>query len=281
MKPKIKYLLLISILIFTNGCKKEDTVANSSEVITGKVFGKIYCDTYPAGALIYIDSISTGKYTPYIIDSLTEGIHSVGFNKLYFNDSVIVAQVRANTIPVARCTLKQTLNVSNYLPLTVGSSWIYERRDTGYSKSVDTTSFIVANVGLAFTGKLGVLWLEKYPSTVDTFIVCSSNDTVRFYYLGYQSGPESRAFAFPLFVGKTWKNMVLTITVDTIETVTTKAGVFTNCFRIQQTTSVPNTYGHPTYWIHPNAGIVKVYDYDFVEQRYQIWNLKSYYIAPK
>ncbi|MFZ4620476.1 MAG: PEGA domain-containing protein [Bacteroidota bacterium] len=281
MKQHHLRLLFFIVFIVIHGCKKEEAVTNTAAPADAKMFGKVYCDTYPAGAQIFIDSVNTGKVTPSLIDSLTEGIHAVGFKRTFFSDTVTVAQVRINSIPVARCTLKQTVNISNYFPLTVGSSWHYERTDTGGGKYVDSTSFTVADMRLLYNGAMAVLWIEKSPLTVDSLLVSSSNDTVRFYSAPYQSGFNRRTFIFPLTSGKTWSAPVRSYTVDTIETVTTKAGVFTNCFRIQEIIGIPNTYGHPTYWIHPVAGIVKVYDYDFLERRYEIWNLKSYYIAPK
>ena len=278
MNHVLRYLFL-SIIISILGCEKEESIVYISRETDNKiiVYGKIYCETYPAGAKIYIDSLFTGKVTPALIDSVTEDIHAVEFKKMYFSDYITAAQVRSNVIPAIRCTLKQTLNISNYFPLTVGSSWKYERIDTGLSNYTDTTGFSVADMGVANNGTVGALWIEKYGTVIDSNIVYENNDTLRFNLSGY----ESKTFPFPLSIGKTWSVGSLRYNVDTIETVTTKVGVFQNCAKVQKNTIVPNTYGHPTYWIHPDVGIVKVYDYDFVERRYQVWNLKSYFIAQK
>lgn len=264
--------------MFSTGCKKgsNESIINSTK--EDEQYGKIYCESYPPGAKIYIDSTFTGKFTPSVIDSVTEDIHVVSLQKNYFLPFDAAIQVKINTIPAIRCTLKQAINISNWFPLTVGSSWVFQRSDTGILKVIDTVSFVVSDIDSASSQTVGSLWTEKYRTYTDSLIACATSDTINFYWTFNLSVPR-RTFIYPLNIGSTWKVGYYDYTVDTVETVIAKAGVFVNCYKVKQVSSIPNTYGWTWYWVHPQNGIVNIYDFDGQQQIYHHWNLMSVNIA--
>ncbi len=171
------------------------------------------------------------------------------------------------------------MNTSTYFPLTVGSSWIYERTDTGRSKIVDTVSFTITNIDSSINIGVGSVWIEKYPNNeIYSLVAAINNDTLRFSLLSGISYTW-RTFVFPLSMKKTWTiGRYDGYLVDTIETVVTKSGSFSNCYKVRQLSTISNTHDVIWYWIHDKYGIVKIYYADGVSYTSQVWNMVSYHI---
>lgn len=282
MKSANIFIMVLILLASIVGCKEEERIIGVPNNIDTVVYGKIYCESYPSGAKIFIDSVFTGRFTPAVIDSIAEGIHLIELKKYLFFPFESAVQVRFGTIPAIRCTLKQSVNTSTYFPLTVGSSWYYQRSDTGQSRAIDTASIAISNIdSTLFNKMIGGLWIEKYREHgqlyIDSMIAVVRNDSINIWQKTY-SNPPQRTFCFPLKTGKTWKISYNEYQVDTIETVNSLAGTFTNCYKVRHVVTIPNTYGWTWYWIHPQKGIVKIYDFDGLEKRYRVWSLMSYHI---
>ena len=102
MKPAIKYYHFLAVLIvaiFFTKCVENHVLPN---------FGKIYLNTNPPGAVIYLNDENTGKVTPDSLTELVSGEYNISLRLPAYNDSSFTVQLDEDQVLNLNVNLDET-----------------------------------------------------------------------------------------------------------------------------------------------------------------------------
>ncbi len=92
----ITLLLIVSLIFIASSCEKEVSTTAPEVLIAHKA--KIFVESKPRGAKIYIDNKNTGQYTPDTIGWLKEGSHKLTLKLKYYKDSTLNFKIGENEV---------------------------------------------------------------------------------------------------------------------------------------------------------------------------------------
>ncbi len=178
------------------------------------------------------------------------------------------------------------LEKSNYLPLGIGTRWIYTVqyifRSPPPSVFQDTTTIL--GQGTLSDGRQVLIWNDHYSTGANyTYYLYFSGDTAQFYY-DHTNPSLDEQFILPLTVGATWiangpgiydTTRVLAEGPVLLPDGTVHHGYQTYRHRIE----IPTTFRHTIIWFVPGIGITHREDAFFAEGTDDyIFDLTSYEI---
>lgn len=90
---------------FTQGCKKDE---NPSEPeVPEQPKSGLFVSTFPQGAEIFVDSVSTGKVSPALITGISSGPHKLLLTRVDYEDYTTSIYMKSNRIDTLYITLKR------------------------------------------------------------------------------------------------------------------------------------------------------------------------------
>lgn len=188
-------------------------------------------------------------------------------------------------------TLKPNTSATEYFPNSIGDYWEYNVHDStaGYTEVENyTVKVTIAGIKKLVDGNDAYVWQYEYPSRIDTNYIRIVGDTVKVFDVIYSRNIRDLQFPRQIYIipfndGERWDGKLLLIDsfhVYTVSSVTTNAGLFSDCSNIYHHFLAPNTEYIDNYWFKPNIGMIKMdfNHYALNPRTFQIWNLKKYYL---
>jgi hypothetical protein len=202
-KPIILFLSLLSITIFFAGCKSSSTDSSTSDSTQGS-----YITSTPSGATIWVDGVNTEQVTPYLVDSMSVGVHNIilkfaDYDDLSFADTVAstVVDTVQKTMTSSVCNLfgpvtlyLNSVSQANGVDLASGNVYALNAGnasniDLYYSSEADTAfNYIFASQKKSFLARTTYL----YPS-LETQLFNGHDATV------YSAADTNWVTSFPLY----------------------------------------------------------------------------------
>lgn len=82
--------------------------------------GKINCNAKPDGAEIFLDGVSTGKFTPTVLTAILPGYYNIRYHSANFRDDSLTVTVSSSNITEAKTTLVDTTKWTDFTTKTSG-----------------------------------------------------------------------------------------------------------------------------------------------------------------
>ncbi|NOX87754.1 MAG: hypothetical protein GXO77_01925 [Calditrichaeota bacterium] len=142
-------------------------------------------------------------------------------------------------------------------PNKIGDEWKYFYYDSLSSYSDTVVVRIIGDTTFDDT-RTAKIWEYLYRNKTEYRYVEVLDDTVRIFE-NLKSLWTNIKFVFPLKLNRGWKGDFATDTSSVIgeDSVSVKAGHFTECYLIEETWGAFNDYGRVYTWFVPGIGIVK------------------------
>lgn len=266
------FIIALTFSICLSSCKKDEPAAPLSYYsIRGKVFSAKDTSEYLQGVIVSSGSQSDTTDTNglYYIKNAAGGSITLSFRYPDFRNKDTVISLTSDTSVSAGLVRAQ----QSIFPNETGNTWKYRVIDSIYNRN-DTVLVQITGSGYFPDGRKGKIWRytgKVYPNDNSyLYRVGSFNDTVFFN--------SEIEYIFPLTIGKKWHQHFQTTEVQAIETVTTSAGTFENCYKIYVSENGDNYRFSRTLWFAPGIGMIKeirsLYSLGRVE--YTFWQLLDY-----
>lgn len=250
MKRAVPLILILAFFSCTDGSEPSSPLNPGSK----DQAGAIVCSSVPSGAAIYLDSLPTGLVTPAVLDSVPAGMHAITYRKSFFQERTESVLVRGGLYSGAAGRLRQTVNLSAYYPLYVGSWWMYLRSYQSGAQS-DTVRIDVVDIVTGTSGVPVTVLVRREPKWTDTLRVVFSGDTIT---VVDDSGYIKTVYLVPFSVGREW-----TIPpgfrkwrVMGVDTIVMAGGRRFACVNIEDRTFHEEPYDW-NEWVSPEAGVVR------------------------
>lgn len=258
MKSNISGICLLAALtlsIFLSSCNEDEPMRPTTSYysIRGQVFSAKNPSAYMQGVIVTTGykSDTTDSFGRFYFKNVAGGSIKISFRYPNFRNIDTLISLIADTSISAG--LKREL--SDIFPNDLGYTWRYLVTNTVLGKtSQDTVTVKIISGG--YSGN-STVWEYQGHSLFRSplYTVTVINDTALFN--------GNIEYIFPLSIGKDWHMPFRTIDVRAIQTVTTKAGKFENCYFISQEASLGIGKDSRGYWFAPGIGLVQDYYYYF------------------
>jgi hypothetical protein len=113
MKKYIYLPIAIILALYVASCS--DNTTNPPPATTGSIF----IDSSPDSALITVDGVSTGKFTPDSVTGVATGDRSVTLTLAGYKDTTFTVTVQENLQTTKNITLVSNLDVTTYGPIQI------------------------------------------------------------------------------------------------------------------------------------------------------------------
>jgi hypothetical protein len=151
-----KYIYLVTLLFLSIIIASCDN--STTEPTTPDNTGKIFINSSPAGAQIFVDNTNINKVTPDSTDKLSTGNHSVTLKLDGYRDTTITVNVVQGLTTSKFVQLTSTLSVTPYGPVT-----LYETAGTTADQpsGLDLSSGLAYGVSGADKGKVDIYYTSN------------------------------------------------------------------------------------------------------------------------
>jgi hypothetical protein len=199
-----KYIYLVTILFLSLIIASCDN--NTTEPTVPDNTGKIFINSTPAGAQIFVDGTNTTKVTPDSTDKLSTGNHDVTLKLDGYRDTTITVNVVQGLTTTKFVQLTSTLSVTPYGPVT-----IYETLGT----TVDQPSGLDLSTGNAYgvsgadKGKVDIYYTSSGYLVQSASLNTTQGLTRETFFLVGSGTNLSDGVSSPTYpIGGTWTNNI-------------------------------------------------------------------------
>ena len=150
---RLSYIILVSTVLFLiNACEKEVFVESKSDLAVNT--NKVYIDSYPQGAIIYLDGKNTGQITPDTLRWLSDGAQVLSLKKQYFLDTSFTIKTEAGipkNVLIDYTKARNMLGTLTFTSQPSGAKIFVDNVYTGYKTPANMTNMIPKQYSIKYT----------------------------------------------------------------------------------------------------------------------------------